>query len=442
MKTDPFRGDWQGQVIDGKYPLLQWLGGSESSGIFLTELEGDQPRRAAIRLVYADSIDADGQIARWASASTLSHPHLMRLFHAGRCQIGPDRLVYAVTEYAEENLSEILPERALTANETREMLDPVLDALGYLHAKGFVHGGLKPSNILVVSDQVKLSCEEIQTTGKLGNPSRALDVHDAPECTAGAISPASDLWSLGVTLVEALTQHAPAWDRAAQKDPVVPGSVPQPFARIARESLHLDPALRCTLDDVKAHLGISGSPAKSADNAIPAVPFKSRRPMILAAAVLVTAIIAFFLLRPAPTAPPPVAEQQAEPAIAKPSPSSPAPERQIAPAPERPITETAPARGETAEQVMPDLLPQAVASIHGQVNVKVRVTVDAAGNVTNASLDSAGPSKYFAKAALQAAQRWRFKPVQVNGQAVPSVWLLQFQFTQAGSRVTPVQVSP
>jgi TonB family protein len=88
---------------------------------------------------------------------------------------------------------------------------------------------------------------------------------------------------------------------------------------------------------------------------------------------------------------------------------------------------------------MPDVLPGARESIRGQVNVSVRVSVDASGNVSNATLDSAGPSKYFAKVALQAAQQWKFKPTRNAGS---SAWILQFQFTQAGTEVTPVEVAP
>jgi TonB family protein len=73
--------------------------------------------------------------------------------------------------------------------------------------------------------------------------------------------------------------------------------------------------------------------------------------------------------------------------------------------------------------------------------VKVRVTTDPDGQVSNATLDSPGPSKYFARVALEAAQRWRFQPAQVDGHPVSSVWMLQFQFTQAGTEVTPVQTA-
>jgi TonB family protein len=72
----------------------------------------------------------------------------------------------------------------------------------------------------------------------------------------------------------------------------------------------------------------------------------------------------------------------------------------------------------------------------------VRVAVDASGSVESASLDSPGPSRYFSKVSLQAAQNWKFKPAQADGQNVASAWILHFKFTQAGTDVTPVQVSP
>ena len=99
-------------------------------------------------------------------------------------------------------------------------------------------------------------------------------------------------------------------------------------------------------------------------------------------------------------------------------------------------------KGEVAERVQPDLLPKAVSSIHGQFVVKVRVSVDAAGAVSSAELDSQGPSKYFANAALEAARHWKFKPAQVSGQAAASTWVLQFRFKREGTEFTPVEVTP
>jgi TonB family protein len=89
--------------------------------------------------------------------------------------------------------------------------------------------------------------------------------------------------------------------------------------------------------------------------------------------------------------------------------------------------------------VLPDVPAAAAHSIHGEVNVKVRVAVDPSGNVASAEFESEGPSKYFSKLAMDAAQKWKFKPAEANGQAVASAWILQFQFTQDGTDVVPVQ---
>jgi protein TonB len=68
--------------------------------------------------------------------------------------------------------------------------------------------------------------------------------------------------------------------------------------------------------------------------------------------------------------------------------------------------------------------------------------VDASGNVENATFVSSGPSKYFARQAMEAAQQWKFAPAQVNGQAVPSTWVLHFGFRKSGTEVEPEPVKP
>src|SRR5690349_16577101 len=148
MNTAVARENWRGQVIDGKFPLLQWLGGSEQSAVFRTQLPGQQPQTAAIKLISSVPANAAGQVSRWQLATTMAHPNLIRLFHAGQCVINNTPLLYIVMQYAEEDLSQVLPARALSSEEAREMLLPLVDALSYLQDKGFVHGRIKPSNIM------------------------------------------------------------------------------------------------------------------------------------------------------------------------------------------------------------------------------------------------------------------------------------------------------
>jgi TonB family protein len=450
MNIATIRRDWVGRVIDGRFTLLQWVRGSGWSGVFLTELGEPGSEKAAIKLIPADA-GAEARIADWALTANLSHPHLMRMFHAGRCQIDTVPLLYSVTEYADEVLSQILPERPLTPSEAREMLDAVVDALSYLHGKGFVHGHIKPANIMAVGDRLKIASDGLHLAGEPGRQFPASSVYDAPESATGTISAAADVWSLGVTLVEALTQHPPVWDRSTDGEPIVPESVPQPFAAIARECLRSDPAHRCTLADVKARLEparpLPVPPGKPGGT----VPAKLRVPALVAAALVLFAIVAVLLFRshqPRPSRP--TGEQQPVAAItALPTQSPvaktqriPAPEIQESPVPKTQSSPGAALNGAVAERVLPDVPRKASETIRGTVKVSIRVTVDPSGSVSSATLDSPGASKYFAKLALETARNWKFKPAQVDGQAVSSAWMLEFQFTQTGTGVTPVEVSP
>jgi TonB family protein len=245
---------WEGQIVEGIFPLRQYLGGSDHSAVFLTEYSEGGQQKAAIKLFPADSATADLQIASWEFAAQLAHPNLLRLFRGGRCRIEGNDLLFLVMEYAEEDLADILPQRALTPEETRDMLGPVLDALEYLHGKGFVHGDLKPANILATGDHLKLSTDAISRVGESQGGSRRVDAYDPPEAISGILTPAADVWSLGMTLVEVLTQHLPEWQPGTNRDPVVPPNLPAPYMEIARQCLRLEPQRRVNVVDIATRL--------------------------------------------------------------------------------------------------------------------------------------------------------------------------------------------
>src|SRR5277367_6213444 len=241
---------WEGQIVEGIFPLRQYLGGSDHSAVFLTEYSEGEQQKAAIKFFPADSATADLQIASWEFAAQLAHPNLLRLFRGGRCRIEGNDLLFLVMEYAEEDLADILPQRALTTEETRDMLGPVLDAMEYLHGKGFVHGDLKPANILATGDHLKLSSDAISRAGEAQSASKKVDSYDPPEAISGMLTPAADVWSLGATLVEVLTQHLPEWQPGPNREPVVPAILPAPFLEIARECLRLEPGRRISIAEI------------------------------------------------------------------------------------------------------------------------------------------------------------------------------------------------
>src|SRR2546422_7733391 len=157
-------------------------------------------------------------------------------------------------EYAGEDLSQMLPHRPLTPAEARDMLAPALDALAYVHGKGFVHGHMKPANIMAIDDQLKLSSDGLCRMGESTGGRRKPRVYDPPEAARGTISPAGDVWSLGMTLVEALTQRLPVWGGKEHGEPALPETVPVPFLDLARHCLRRDPERRLTVAQLSARL--------------------------------------------------------------------------------------------------------------------------------------------------------------------------------------------
>ena len=265
----------EGQVIENRYRLRQYLGGTDDSAVFLTSLPEPKSGKAVIKFIPAGP-NADFQLSLWRRAMQLVHSNLLPIYDIGRCRLENRDRLFVVMEYAEEDLSQILPQRALTPSEARDMLCPVLDALVYLHGNGLVHSRLKPSNILATADQLKLSSDALFPLGEARRVARKFDAHDAPEITSSVFAASADVWSLGATLVETLTQQIPALPTGSQADPGIPDAIPQPYLDIARHSLRRDPRRRWTIGEISARLNPMAAAASAGQSIAPlAVPLSS-----------------------------------------------------------------------------------------------------------------------------------------------------------------------
>jgi TonB family protein len=245
---------WEGQVINGVFPLRRLLSASHQSAVFLTEYKAQNLANAALKLVPAIPTLTQAQLSYWTTAVALSHPHLIQLFETGRCQLGDLQFLFVVMEYAEQTLSQILPIRGLTPGEVSEMLLPTLGALGFLHPKNLVQGRLKPSNILVVNDQLKLASDAVRPAGEVSATIAQSSVYDPPEAEDGSFSAAGDIWGLGITLVEALTQHPPSWPDSHSETIAFSAALPPEYAKIVRQCLHRNPADRPTVAELETQI--------------------------------------------------------------------------------------------------------------------------------------------------------------------------------------------
>ncbi len=438
---------WEGRTVDGRFPLQSYLGGSDHGAVFLTCLQraaGDS-EKAAIKLIAVPA-DAEKQLLRWKLAGELNHPNVIRIFEAGRCELDGTDLLYVVEEYAEENLSQILPERALTAEEALTMLPPVLRGLQFVHDKGFVHGHIHPANILAVGDQVKLSSDALEVPEEARRGAESTSAYDPPETatSTAAVSTAADVWQLGMTLVEVLTQRLPVWDRAQTSapkvPPTIPATVPEPFREIAGRCLQMDAAKRCTIAEVTAKINdrlesAKGEPALPAPASAPTPAIAGQRkesakwPYWLGLAALV-AVAVFLIVRQKPSSPPTELQSTQSPQGGTTESSQSATE-----------TTNTGNRSGVVRRVMPQVSPNARRTIQGKIKVRVNVEVDAAGNVGKATLESAGPSKYFSRVALEAARDWKFSPAQTGEQGAAREWRLQFAFSRSGTEVSAVRIA-
>ncbi|MGH9512264.1 MAG: TonB family protein [Terriglobales bacterium] len=416
---------WLGRTIDNRFALREYLGGTEASGVFLTPLDSAPSQKAAIKLVVADPAKTQAQLSLWALVKKLSNPHLIRLFETGQCSLGEETFLYCVMEYAEENLSMILPTRALTPAETKEMLLPALDALACIHRHGFVHGHIKPSNIMAVSEQVKISSDGITPAGRANHLSAERNRYLPPEASTGQLTPAADVWSLGVTIAEVLTQRMPSFDGRN----IVPPALPSPFRNIVDQCLRPDPQQRCTIADIQKQLHPPAVPEHKTVAANPPKPLAKRRfPVLALIGVLLAILLGVFLVKHRNSSPE-AAEQTTQTQISPPSPQ----------AEQNPATNSS-SPGKVVRRVLPDVSKNALHTIHGTIKVRLRVFVDAAGGVERVRMESPGPSRYFESKSLDAAKQWKFEAPSESGKAVASEWNLEFRFNQTSSNVRELRV--
>ncbi len=328
---------------------------------------------------------------------------------------------------------------------------------------------IQPSNILAIGDRVKLSSDALVAAGDRSQRAGKAGAYDPPEAATGAASTAADVWQLGMTLVEALTRRLPAWDRARPSAPELPAAVPEPFREIATHCLQVDSAKRWTVAEIAARLesdkveGARPVPTSARTEkaaAVPAISSERKESAKWPYALGLAAVIAvgFFLIaRPKPSSPPAEIRSTQDQQAAENSQSAQAP-TQPQPKPKPSLATPGKVKAEratpkaggdekasaTADQtgvvlrVMPQVSPGARRTIQGKVRVRVKVEVDAAGNVAKAELESAGPSKYFSRLALEAARGWKFSPAQA-GESGAGEWKLQFAFSRANTEVSAVR---
>jgi TonB family protein len=460
---------WQGHVIHDVLHLGRCLGCSEHSGVFLAKSAALGPSEVAVKLVATDRALAESQLPRWIRAAGIVHPHLLGLLQWGGCQLDGLPYLYLVMEYADQTLAQVLQRRALTDDEARELLRPTLDALAFMHGQNLVQGQLKPANILVVGDQLKLASDTIRHISEDTMSAKAPTVYDPPEGRHGSSSTAGDIWALGVCLFEALTRGPPSGWSERSEAVALPADFSPAFRDVVARCLNPSPQNRPSVTELVAWA--HGQAAWSAPDATiepaaippleptapeptpvrithppaapeavrPAPPMtRSPNPRALLATVLGAAVILALgwtgmrMIKSHRTSAPPSAPEgslsQTPGAAASVTADVREPDPTVLP-PKPTRSDLAPSPS-AVHEVIPEVSQSARRTISGHIKVSVRVIVNQDGSVFAATSDRIGPSRYFERLAIEAARKWTFPPIDTQSQRLIQI---RFDFSRDGT---------
>ncbi len=204
------------KVLDGRYRVLRRLGSGGMAVVYLAE-DQELGRKVAIKLLDERHARDEQFVERFrreaSNAARLSHPNIVAIYDRGRAE----GTYYIAMEYLEgKTLKQLLIERGPTP--IRVAIDyarQILAALDFAHRHGIVHRDIKPHNVIVAPDgRLKVTDFGIARSGTSQMTEAGSIVGTAqylsPEQARGAqVSPASDIYSVGIVLYEMLTGRVP-----------------------------------------------------------------------------------------------------------------------------------------------------------------------------------------------------------------------------------------
>jgi serine/threonine-protein kinase len=204
----------QDTVVAGRYRLLGRLGSGGMADGWCAE-DSLLNRRVALKFLHPRFAQDEQFVERFrreaSAAAGLQHPNVVGVFDRGIV----DGAHYIAMEYVEGASLKDLIERGLSVPEAVEIVRQVLAGVKYAHEHGIVHRDLKPQNVLVDSEGrarvtdfgiARAGASEITQTGSVLGTAQYL----SPEQAQGLpVTAASDIYSVGVMLYEALTGRVP-----------------------------------------------------------------------------------------------------------------------------------------------------------------------------------------------------------------------------------------
>ncbi|HEY9356905.1 MAG TPA: serine/threonine-protein kinase [Arthrobacter sp.] len=293
-------------VIAGRYRLGEVVGRGGMSSVYSARDE-NLGRDVALKLFAPQAPDAgelERQEAEIKMLATLNHPSLVTLFDAGTDNRIPDEpRPFLTMELADgQDLRTRIRHSPVPLDELAVIGAGVADALSYVHSLGIIHRDIKPANILLVQTRpgeplrAKLTdfgiaritdATRLTATGAMVGTAAYL----SPEQAMGSpLSPATDVYSLGLVLLECIKQAVEYPGSAVEsavsrlhRPPEIPADLPAGWADLIRAMTAIDPLDRPASADIETALrqalvspeSAPGTLAPEPTRVLPSMPFRA-----------------------------------------------------------------------------------------------------------------------------------------------------------------------
>ncbi|HCK75298.1 MAG TPA: hypothetical protein DHW19_10105, partial [Acidimicrobiaceae bacterium] len=264
--------DLVGRVVNDRYRVLALLADQETVAEYAAiDLETGAP--VSINLL-SESISKDSEFARRLVSdielsSRVEHRHIEQVFELGEIE----GQFYVVTEYVVGTRLDLLLEAgvSMTAPQVIKLGYELCDGLLALHSEGIIHADVSPRNVIVSNEGVpKLSNGFLINAlleaerGRLDSVGMGVEQRPphflAPEILNGSSSQAADIYSLAVTLHEALGRslETTAWeDNSSEGTRIQQVKVASEFGaavEVLNRAIAIEPDFRCGAIEMKEGL--------------------------------------------------------------------------------------------------------------------------------------------------------------------------------------------
>ncbi len=273
----------------GQYEILGEIGRG-GMGVIYRARQRHSRRIVALKRVlnYQDTPDTLKRFRREAeAAASLDHPHILPVYEVNQT---PEGIPYFSMKYASGG--SLRTAGAALRKEPREcvrLLAKVARAIAYAHERGILHRDLQPGNILLDARSEPLvsdfglarwlddRSELTRTLTTIGTP--GFIAPESADETAGKLTPAADIYSLGAVLFELLTGHAPF--HGANALAVIRQAVDAPAPKLRSLAPSLDRDLetivaRCLEREVGARYPSASALAEDLDRWVEGRPIVAR----------------------------------------------------------------------------------------------------------------------------------------------------------------------